>query len=195
MAAHSSVLAWRIPGTGEPGWLPSMGSHRVGHDWSDLAAAARGFVEFSLETKNTLTLTPKGLGNCKCIPKMCYTVVSLVTNEQCISLRQFLLAAEISCHQGCQSNKCDTKSHVCRKRENPSLSLQKKTKDIKTLQYELSESYRDFTQRLPLFSQYKLSTKTRPTPGPNASPLLEQRSKHVPLKCARGKAIPTFLTS
>ena len=40
MAIHSSVLAWRIPGTGEPGGLPSMGSHRVGHDRSDLAAAA-----------------------------------------------------------------------------------------------------------------------------------------------------------
>ena len=40
MATHSSVLAWRIPGMGEPGRLPSMGSHRVGHDWSDLAAAA-----------------------------------------------------------------------------------------------------------------------------------------------------------
>ena len=40
MAAHSIVLAWRIPGTAEPGGLPSMGSHRVGHDWSDLAAAA-----------------------------------------------------------------------------------------------------------------------------------------------------------
>ena len=39
-ATHSSVLAWRIPGTGEPGGLLSMGSHRVGHDWSDLAAAA-----------------------------------------------------------------------------------------------------------------------------------------------------------
>ena len=38
MATHSSVLAWRIPGTGEPGGLPSMGSHGVGHDWSDLAA-------------------------------------------------------------------------------------------------------------------------------------------------------------
>ena len=35
MATHSSVLAWRIPGTGEPGGLLSMGSHRVGHDWSD----------------------------------------------------------------------------------------------------------------------------------------------------------------
>ena len=40
MATHSSVLAWRIPETGEPGGLLSMGSHRVGHDWSDLAAAA-----------------------------------------------------------------------------------------------------------------------------------------------------------
>ena len=35
---HSSVLAWRILGTGQPGGLPSLGSHRVGHDWSDLAA-------------------------------------------------------------------------------------------------------------------------------------------------------------
>ena len=40
MATQSSVLIWGIPGTGEPGGLPSMGSHRVGHDWSDLAAAA-----------------------------------------------------------------------------------------------------------------------------------------------------------
>ena len=41
MATHSSVLAcWRIPGMGEPGGLPSMGSHRIGHNWSDLAAAA-----------------------------------------------------------------------------------------------------------------------------------------------------------
>ena len=38
MATHSSVLALRIPGMGEPGGLPSMGSHRVGHDWGDLAA-------------------------------------------------------------------------------------------------------------------------------------------------------------
>ena len=40
LATHSSVLTWRIPGMGEPGGLLSMGSHRVGHDWSDLAAAA-----------------------------------------------------------------------------------------------------------------------------------------------------------
>ena len=43
MATHSSILAWRIPGMGEPGGLLSMGSHRVGHDWSDLAAAAAAY--------------------------------------------------------------------------------------------------------------------------------------------------------
>ena len=45
MATHSSVLAWRIPGAGESGGLPSMGSHRVGHDRSDLAAAAAAAAE------------------------------------------------------------------------------------------------------------------------------------------------------
>ena len=39
MATRSSILAWRIPGMGEPCGLPSVGSHRVGHNWSDLAAA------------------------------------------------------------------------------------------------------------------------------------------------------------
>ena len=54
MAPHSSVLAWRIPGTGEPGRLPSMGSHRVGHDWSDLAAAAAvAQVEKALATHSS----------------------------------------------------------------------------------------------------------------------------------------------
>ena len=52
MATHSSVLAWRIPGMVEPGGLPSMGSHRVGHNWSDLAAAAAvtvsAFILFNL---------------------------------------------------------------------------------------------------------------------------------------------------
>ena len=43
MATHCSVLAWRIPGTAEPDRLPSMGSHRVGHNWSDLAAAAAAY--------------------------------------------------------------------------------------------------------------------------------------------------------
>ena len=46
MATHSSVLAWKIPGMGEPGGLPSMGSHRVGHDWSDLAAATAAVIQW-----------------------------------------------------------------------------------------------------------------------------------------------------
>ena len=54
MATYSSVLAWRIPGMGEPGGLPTMGSHRVGHDWSDLAAAAAVhficFTSFNLQS-------------------------------------------------------------------------------------------------------------------------------------------------
>ena len=44
MATHSSVLAWKNPGKGEPGGLPSMGLHRVGHDCSDLAAAAAATI-------------------------------------------------------------------------------------------------------------------------------------------------------
>ena len=44
MATHSSIFALRIPGTGEPRGLPSMGSHRVGHDWSDLAAAVAAAI-------------------------------------------------------------------------------------------------------------------------------------------------------
>ena len=53
MATHSSILAWRIPGTGEPGRLQSMGSHRVRHDWIDLAAAAAAAAAADM-----LTLTP-----------------------------------------------------------------------------------------------------------------------------------------
>ena len=52
MATYTSVLAWRIPGMGEPGGLPSMGSHRVGHDWSDLAAAA--YLGYMLISNNNI---------------------------------------------------------------------------------------------------------------------------------------------
>ena len=51
MVPHSSVLAWRIPRTGEPGGLPSMGSHRVRHDRSDLAAAAATVHYMSVEER------------------------------------------------------------------------------------------------------------------------------------------------
>ena len=56
MATHSSVLAWRIPGMGEPGGLQSMGLHRVGHNWSDLAAAAAAtYTEVFFFFKSHLT--------------------------------------------------------------------------------------------------------------------------------------------
>ena len=54
MATHSSVLVWRIPGTGEPGGLLSVGSHRVGHDWSDLAAASLGGFPCGLAGKESI---------------------------------------------------------------------------------------------------------------------------------------------
>ena len=56
MTTHSSVLAWRIPGTGDPGGLPSMGSHRVGQDSSDLAAAAAAL-------KKDFSTTPEDIPN------------------------------------------------------------------------------------------------------------------------------------
>ena len=65
MATHSSVLAWRIPGTGEPGELLSMGSHRVGHDWSNSAAAAAAAagdmgVDWQAVTANSLLVYRQG---------------------------------------------------------------------------------------------------------------------------------------
>ena len=56
MATHSHVLAWRIPGTGEPGGLPSMGSHRVGHDWSDLAQPMKSQFHCSVQCSHTCTI-------------------------------------------------------------------------------------------------------------------------------------------
>ena len=59
MATHSSVLAWRIPGTGEPGGLPSLGSHRVGHDRRNLVAAAK----ITLLFQETLTQEDEATNN------------------------------------------------------------------------------------------------------------------------------------
>jgi len=56
MATHSSILAWRIPGTGEPGGLPSMGLHRVGHDWSNLAAREKKYFTFLASHRNASCL-------------------------------------------------------------------------------------------------------------------------------------------
>ena len=66
MATHSSVLAWRIPGMGEPGGLPSMGSRRVGHDWSDLAAAEGTSIVFSIVVAPTYIPTNSEGGRIDC---------------------------------------------------------------------------------------------------------------------------------
>ena len=60
MATHSSVLAWKIPGTGQPGGLQSMGSHRVGHNWIDLAAAASPHA-FNFTADNQLHLITESI--------------------------------------------------------------------------------------------------------------------------------------
>ena len=68
MATHSSVLAWRIPGTEEPCGLPSMGSHRVGHDWSDLAAAAVTQVTWASQGALRVKNLPAKEGDAGSIP-------------------------------------------------------------------------------------------------------------------------------
>ena len=76
MATHSSVLAWRSPGMGEPGGLPSMGSHRVGHNWSDLAAADSSVgkeATYLLQKKMKQVHTPK-ISHYLCVPSSCILV-------------------------------------------------------------------------------------------------------------------------
>ena len=120
MAIHSSVLAWRIPGTGEPGGLLSMGLHRVGHYWSDLAAVAAA-VAVKMITKhndastNALHLWVKSLQhpepwiylfistftptNSTKSPHQNGTHHSLTTPEKnCSALLPFLLKKENSLH-------------------------------------------------------------------------------------------------
>ena len=67
MAAHSSVLAWRIPGTGEPGELPSMGSHRVGQDGSDLAATAAAAAAAIVVWNSIISTCDRWVTNSNCM--------------------------------------------------------------------------------------------------------------------------------
>ena len=65
-ATHSTILAWRIPGTGEPGGLLSMGSHRVRHEWSNLAAAAAEYIMRNTgleETQAGIKITGRNINN------------------------------------------------------------------------------------------------------------------------------------
>ena len=77
MATHSSVLAWRIPGTGEPGGLPSVGLHRVGHDWSDLAVAVLCLLPVKL-TFSQCSFSSELLKRKPC-PKMASLILKLIT--------------------------------------------------------------------------------------------------------------------
>ena len=70
MATHSSVLAWRIPGTGKPDGLPSVGLHRVGHDWSDLAAAAAGAADLEMLNFKSMRQDLKKFGAFLCIRRI-----------------------------------------------------------------------------------------------------------------------------
>ena len=83
MATHSSVLAWRIPGMGEPGGLPSMGWHRVRHDWSDLAAAAA--------TEVLLGVGPGNLYIFSSLDDSCPWLSNVSTYQDCLTglLKQF----------------------------------------------------------------------------------------------------------
>ena len=101
MATHSSTLTWKIPETGEPGGLLSMGSHRVGHDWSDLVAAAaaaekghsqRNKVDYRVYQK----LGPKGngellLNSCRVSVWGDENVLKIEVSDGCIILWMWLM--------------------------------------------------------------------------------------------------------
>ena len=81
MATHSNILAWRIPGMGKTGGLPSMGLHRVGHDWSDLAAARLVITFFPrnkrlliswLQAPSTVILEPPKIKCATVSPYFCH---------------------------------------------------------------------------------------------------------------------------
>ena len=103
MATRSIVLAWRIPGTGEPGGLPSMGSHRVGHDWGDLAAAAAASMSVLMLISHCLNycsfVTSFKIGKCESfnlvLPSVFKTVLVIPGSLQfCMQFRISLSISE-----------------------------------------------------------------------------------------------------
>ena len=105
MAPHSSVLAWRIPGTAEPGGLPSMGSHRVRHDWRDLAAAAaavsdilklswfliRSWIHLFVKPHFSFWLGKYGYNYSSYHSRLCFWVIDPCSSHKvCISKEQAL---------------------------------------------------------------------------------------------------------
>jgi len=86
MATHSSVLAWRIPGTEEPSRLPSMGSHRVGHNLGDLAAAAYQLFSFMDGAFGVISKKSSPYPRSSRFP-LCYLLKILQFRSLCLSLR------------------------------------------------------------------------------------------------------------
>ena len=103
----SSVLAWRIPGMEEPGGLPSMGSHRVGHDWSDLAAAAA--ADFMVQLSHPYMTTGKTIA----LTRWIFSAISLFFNILsrfviaflCQAYFNFMAAVTICSDFGAEENK------------------------------------------------------------------------------------------
>ena len=88
MATHSSILAWRIPGTEEPGGLVSLGLPRVGHDWSNLVAAAAMFVIACLPRSKCLLISWLQSPSAVILepPKIKFLTVSIVSPSICHEL-------------------------------------------------------------------------------------------------------------
>ena len=97
MATHSSVLAWRIPGTEEPIGLLSTGSHRVGHDWIDLAAADRG-QESQMSTRMETSEVSPSVSPFSWPPPLilCYFLATLLMKDTAISVSLWV-ASEHKC--------------------------------------------------------------------------------------------------
>ena len=101
MATHSSVLAWRIPGTGETGGLPSLGSHRVGHDWNWLSSSISWRWKMTQFSKDLLTSKKMVISGARLEP--------LSNNSTSVLFSLYHTASEIYCcfQQMCKS-KCFT---------------------------------------------------------------------------------------
>ena len=120
MATLSSVLFWRIPGTGEPGGLPSLGSHKVGHNWSDLAAAAAAYTyPLPLEPPSHLPPHPtplyegcfslsgwlhsvwQSLGPSRAVQMTQVHSFLWLSNIHCIYVPRLLYSSSVDKHLGC----------------------------------------------------------------------------------------------
>ena len=110
MATHSSVLAWRIPGTGEPGGLPSLGSHRVGHNWSDLAAAAAAAGDWRIRGKRASAYFPISL----CHVRSPLYLLSGFSSHYSVPPCMLPAPTRQTCYNfsSCQLNPLDTRSDI-----------------------------------------------------------------------------------